>query len=294
MRGRTPLTALLVLSVLGGCAGTDAAGGPTAPRAATPPAVIATAAPAPYRGPLHVAERSRAARGVPEYGAAALALQCDGVVFDGYAANEIVDYPGGARPADVLAGFVSGDGPRTVPTHGYAHVRTSGKRALFTYAVAGRRKVALIAVDRSGKGERGYRVGPWRGESWAQCDPAEFGVEADGGHEIELWSGPAGARMAAAIVHSRAADGHCHPGAVFLRVGGSSHSFVRDPRRTFRSAVLSTSYDRTAALPADAADTGYSRGTWRLWLPPDRRTAYVVTKDGVERWPAITRTSLCA
>jgi hypothetical protein len=41
-------------------------------------------------------------------------------------------------------------------------------------------------------------------------------------------------------------------------------------------------------MPADAHDTGYRRGEWRLWLSDaDLSKAYVRTADGVEAWPQV-------
>jgi len=79
--------------------------------------------------------------------------------------------------------------------------------------------------------------------------------------------------------------------------GGSSREYYRDP-----SGVLSSSqsFAPNAALPADAASTGFHRHGWELWVAPSDSddAVYVVEGDPaagavVERWPRAVHPFVC-
>ncbi len=183
-------------------------------------------------------------------------------------------------------------GPRTASRGRLVSRPHRGAQALLTYPASGRAKVAFVVVHRPGPSE--IAGGPWKGEAWAQCDPAEFDPATDSQHDVELWSEPGRACVPAAVVHSRVADAHCHAGGSRLQLARAEHSFVRDPEGTWAAKFLALPYEADSTLPPDAVDTGFSRGDTHLWLAADERAAYTVTGEGVERWPAQTIPQPCA
>ena len=73
--------------------------------------------------------------------------------------------------------------------------------------------------------------------------------------------------------------------------GDTTRQYVRDPQGLLGSMTDGT-FRADASLPEDAADTGYHRGDWQLWVAPSDadRAVYVVNADPaaqgvVERWP---------
>jgi hypothetical protein len=59
---------------------------------------------------------------------------------------------------------------------------------------------------------------------------------------------------------------------------------------------FASTFDGSAALPANARDTGYHRNGWHLWVV-DRAiewAVWLVHDDRVERWPAATESIACA
>ena len=62
------------------------------------------------------------------------------------------------------------------------------------------------------------------------------------------------------------------------------------------ATLLTTSYDPSAHLPADATDTGFRHHSLELWLGPSGQAAYLVDVTDptkVERWPAAERQVRC-
>jgi hypothetical protein len=57
--------------------------------------------------------------------------------------------------------------------------------------------------------------------------------------------------------------------------------------------TLFDTYAAGIALPADANDSGYRSGELQLWFTPADTAAYVVSPDGVERWPRFELTAIC-
>lgn len=291
---RSALGLALVLVVLGACGSAEGVGVEAAPMLDAAEMAGPTSSPqsaAPYSGPLFVRGQDDSRDITARSGAAGRALQCAGPVNDGHMGGEIVDYGGGSEPRAALAAFLEA-GPGTVPKSGYRMVRRTGDRALFAYEVAGRAKVALTVVDHSDDELLGAR-GPWTGEAWAQCDPAEFDPAADTDHQIGIWMDAAGSRVPTSLIHTRPAATHCWPGALLLRLKDAGLDFVRDPEGAYGEDLKSMSYEANVALPASAVDTGYTHDDWHLWLAEDKRAAFVVKPDGVERWPAITGDAGC-
>jgi hypothetical protein len=70
--------------------------------------------------------------------------------------------------------------------------------------------------------------------------------------------------------------------------------YLRDPKEVL--ADLEAGGFGRASLPADARDTGYHHGAYRLWVSSSNadRFVYVAGPGGVERWPRATRQIGCA
>jgi hypothetical protein len=68
--------------------------------------------------------------------------------------------------------------------------------------------------------------------------------------------------------------------------GEPVRQYLRDPEGVFGHAAQLDAYAEGVELPSDAADSGYrSPEGYELWFTESDRAAYVVTPDGVERWP---------
>jgi hypothetical protein len=101
------------------------------------------------------------------------ALQCSGPV---YRTEHAADYADGLATvsqdaAHAMAQFVRQGVVQTLPTDGYRSEPAEGDRLLYSYAVDGRRKVALL-LDPDVRDYTGH-VG-WGVASWAMCDPSEL------------------------------------------------------------------------------------------------------------------------
>ncbi len=71
-------------------------------------------------------------------------------------------------------------------------------------------------------------------------------------------------------------------------------TYLRDPQGMARPYEAEP-YVAATALPADARFTGYSKGTWRLYVSPsDTRAVFIKTADGDERWPLESTEFGCA
>lgn len=101
---------------------------------------------------------------------------------------------------------------------------------------------------------------------------------------------------------------HCQWGsASFMHVGwplGTAansledwRQYVRDPKGLFDDGALQVGFLSDTSLPADAADTGYQRGPWQLWMSPSQAddAVFVVNEDtaAVERWGRSSQPILC-
>lgn len=63
-------------------------------------------------------------------------------------------------------------------------------------------------------------------------------------------------------------------------------TFVRDPDGVYDRPDLTAGFEPRATLPDDALDSGYRRDDLALWhLPGDQSAIWLVSPDGVERWP---------
>ncbi|MEU1511582.1 hypothetical protein ABZ490_05405 [Streptomyces sp. NPDC005811] len=247
----------------------------------------------PYTGPLGIATTTLDADTpqalLAESGAAGRALECDGEIAggggpDGWSADD-----GGDTPEDGLRLFFDMLQP-LLPHSGYRVERAAGGRVLYSYDVAGRTKVAVV-VAQDQKGRPG-----WGPETNASCDPAELPASFTDSIGLEIWTDRDGHRVPTTTVTSHAGAEHCGwEKAHFLGTGRGDdyRQYVRDPDGVLEPGLLTAPYDDDVRMPADAHDTGYRYGDWRLWLTEDRTTAYVRTPDGVEAWPLAKKAAAC-
>ncbi|MEO3974860.1 hypothetical protein [Streptomyces sp. CAU 1734] len=292
----------LVLAVgAAGCTGGDGARGEVSRSreadrvpVSTPPAP----APAPYSGPLYVADASggevRAGDTEAELtaratGAAGRALECEGNIHSGGPAEPWSEGDGGATAAEGLKAFFAAGQPE-VPHSGYRVERAERDRVLYSLDAAGRTKVAVIVAK-----DRPRRPG-WGPETSAWCDPAELPAAFTDGRPYEIWTDRDGERVPFTKLNSQDGPEHCAwQKARFLALGAEPdrRMYARDPDGVLPPGMLRSRYDGDAALPAGAADTGYRLERWELWLAGDRETAYIRTPRGVEAWPSVADGMAC-
>ncbi|MEU5096498.1 hypothetical protein [Streptomyces sp. NPDC020996] len=252
----------------------------------TPPAT-------PYGGPLHLpAERpdGEGARGLPgRAGAAGRALECDGEIYSGGAADPWGRGDGGTTPEEGLRAYFDMDQPG-VPRHGYRVERREKGRVLYSFDVDGRTKVAVVVAE-----DRPGRPG-WGPETSASCDPAELPASFTDTQEYEVWTDGDGERVPVARLSSSAGAAHCDwQKAHFLSLGQGEdgRTYARDPDRVLPRGMLTSPYDGDVPLPAGAHDTGYRLRERQLWLTDDPSRVYVRTSRGVEAWPLVKPDTGC-
>ena len=176
----------------------------------------------------------------------------------------------------------------TVPVTGYRVERRDETRALLSYDVDGRTKVAAVAADgvQDVNGDDGWMI-----ESWAACDPADLPAEVTDALGVGVWEDASGRREPAATIRSFQGPEHCDwQDITFLDLGSGEEAvhYVRDSSQVL-SPYLRTTFRTGATLPEDATDTGFRRSGQELWLVPGQEAAYLVSVDdpgSVERWPA--------
>jgi uncharacterized protein YceK len=183
-----------------------------------------------------------------------------------------------------------------LPSEGYAVEREHDGRALLSYDVDGRTKVALVAADgvRDWDDDEG-----WGLRAWAQCDPSEWPADVADDLNIGVWENESGKRVPVTRIHSFKGAEHCDwTDITFLALGPEEKAdwYVRDVGAEFK-ALLHTTFSDRAALPADATDTGLRRDGRQLWIGPGEKAAYLVSLDDpedVERWPRAKQDIGCA
>lgn len=294
-RCRGPIVVLTLAAVVVACtsggpppeptsvAASDPATGPPAPSPTSP---TPTTAPTPV--PLDLASP----RPVPDHpdpvvraGAAGRFVRCDGPVHSGGWTVDFGGTSGDETPRSALDTFVAGGSFSALPRDGYGMVGIDAARALFTYEVDGRARVAVVVADsRAGIELEGGEDG-WGIEVFAACDPSEFRAEDRDDLFITVWTDTDGTAVATDVITSYQGAAHCDWESVtFLRFSG--RQFVRDPAGRLTDEVV-TPFDPRAELPGDAEDTGLRDGAAELWTSPsDGRRVFVVTPDGTEAWPA--------
>ncbi|MET8164271.1 hypothetical protein ABZT34_08435 [Streptomyces sp. NPDC005329] len=284
MRARFVASGLLVVLAAVGC---GAGGREDVTVEGTPPAT-------PYAGPLDIVTKELD-ESTPEAlrsasGAAGRALECDGEIFWGVGPDGWSERDGGDTPEEGLRLWFDMFEP-TGPHSGFRVEREEADRVLYSYDVDGRTKVAVVVAR-----DQEERPG-WGPETSASCDPAELPASVTDAGDEEIWTDEHGERVATTTVSSYPGAEHCDwQTAHFLGTGrGENHrQYVRDPDGVIEESLLTSPYDGDAVMPADARDTGYRYGEWRLWLTQDASTAYVRTSDGVEAWPLAKEMVACA
>ncbi|HEX6148913.1 hypothetical protein, partial [Nocardioides sp.] len=140
----------------------------------------------------------------------------------------------------------------------------------------------------------------WRLSSWAMCEPSELTGDASDRLGYGVWLDADGDPVPTTEVMTLRGPEHCGwEDVTFIEVDRGSTGFrqyVHDPSGELDRQLRSTYADR-ARLPADAADTGWRRGGFALWLQPQGDAAYLVNladPTDVARWPRAKRTIGCA
>ena len=293
---RRPWFLLVVLPLgvlLGGCT--------ASPTAADDPPATAPPRPEPraYTGPLVVRQPSSGAAGLREWpGAAGRAVQCRGHVIGGshaapYADGEVRDDIQGALHEAFGEGQIDG------VQEGLREVRRAGSRVLLTFESDGIAVEAVVmrrgpVLPRAGAGPDGVA---WWPESFARCDWADFPESVTAARGMQIWRDASGARVPTTSVMSAAGPAHCGwESMTFLHLGGVriGDAYVRDPQPDL-SEFFAQPFQAHRTVPADARDTGYSRGGNRLWLAADRAVVYVgASPSDAEQWPRTVKPLACA
>lgn len=287
VRGLAALGALLALA---GCGtSTVVTGEGSAPRT-------------PYDGPLQVDRGSEDSADVMKRGgAAARALECDGAPYNAGGADYVEAdlYEVGDSAERALASFLDAEGPLYgLPAEGYRLEREDDGRALYSYDVDRRTKVAFVLAE----GLRNYDDDTgWGVESWAQCDPAELPEAFTEQADIGVWTDAEGRRVPTTTVKSSQGAEHCDWQDITFIHWHEDDELVQFVGAGAEAAglaeMLRSRFDGSATLPASARTTGYQRGGRELWLTPEGDAAYLVSVDDagdVERWPAAREPILCA
>jgi hypothetical protein len=246
----------------------------------------ASSATPPYDGPL-------------DAGAAVGALECDGktprrpargIYHDGLAQVQ-------SSAGEALENYMSQAGLSLVtPSEGYSVERERPGRALLSYDVDGRTKVAMIADDSVRDWNRD--VG-WGIRAWSQCDPSEWPADVTDDLNIGVWEDESGRRVPITRIQSFQGAEHCswtHITFLLVHRRGPDAQYVRDVDGEFKR-LLRTTFANKATIPEGATDTGWRRDGEQLWIGPDEDAAYLVNLDNpddVERWPAAKERIGCA
>lgn len=284
-RAGTAVAAVVLAGAAGACGGGPDDG-----------LVVSGHAPAaPYRGPLHVPYRDTDGRTDPASlaaaaGAAGLALECDGTLYAGGGSDPWSRGDGGKTPEEGLRAYFAIEQP-DVPRHGYRLERRDGDRALFSFDVDGRTKVAVVVAE-----DQPGRPG-WGPETSASCDPAELPASFTDRGPYEIWTDRSGHRVPVTTLSSATGSAACGwQSARFLDLGaasGGGRSYARDPGGVLPPGMLTSPYDAHAVLPAGARDTGYRLHGRQLWTTPDTSAVYVRTARTTEAWPAVAPGHAC-
>ncbi len=243
---------------------------------------------------------ARPFQGVLNARAAVRALECDGErpyfrAAGSYDSGLETVQPGAVQAFDDYV-EESGIGFRA-PVRGYRVEREDRGRALISYDVRDRSKVAVVLANgiRDWNGDVGWGV-----VTWAMCDPAELPSEVSDELGIGVWQDASGRRVPVTRVRSFQGAEHCSWTAVtFLLMGADDRRadwYVRDPSGEL-DAHLRGAFRAAVRVPRDATFTGWSREGKQLWLEPDEEAALLVDADdpgAVERWPAAKRPIMCA
>ncbi len=138
-----------------------------------------------------------------------------------------------------------------------------------------------------------------------ECE-ATNGAVTDVAHEpdwrqfadYEWWTDADGCLLRIDVLAERPGPEHCgweaaqtiiagQPlGARYTAPEDTTH-FVRDPDGVYGRPELTAGFEPDATVPEGAIDSGYRKGGAELWhIPGDQAAIWLVSPNGVERWPA--------
>lgn len=197
---------------------------------------------------------------------------------------------GGSTPDEALGAFLT-HGPVVVPLADYEPLATSGDRYAYGYRADGEVKVIVVVSRRFGD-----LVGAvYATDEVRTCSESEFGATADFGDGRRVWAHIETGR----ILSDFPGPAHCEwQSARMLHVqdeGAPLRQYLRDPEGVFDRERLLDEYAEGVELPDDASDSGYrSPEGLELWFTESHLALYVVTPEGVERWPRAEEPIGCA
>lgn len=271
MRGRRVLIALAGIGSIAAACATPA------------PSTSDTAAP--------TLRPATSASAVPE--SAADLLDCDGPVSSmGGFADDFGPVGIGDEPDEAFDSFLA-EGFFEIPRSGYEALGALGQRHVYVYRNDGRTKVVIVI---SGRFSELVGGAPFTIEELRTCDPSEYGGSVDFGPDRRVWTH----ETTGEILTDIAGPGHCDwQSARMLHIsdaeGFLARQYVRDPEGLFRGRGNRVEYAEGVELPDDATFSGYRTADGlELWFTPGDEAAYVVTPDGVERWPRMDPPIGCA
>lgn len=194
----------------------------------------------------------------------------------------LVEAGGGATPEEALRTFLA-NAAFVIPRADYEPIGRSGDRYAYGYRNDGEVKVVIVVSPRFAH----VVDAAFAADELRACPQAEFGSAATFADERRIWTH----RDTGEILTDIPGASHCgwestsmlhlaHPD------GSLWKQYVRDPMAVFGDASLLEAYADGVDLPADATDSGYrSPEGYALWFTAADTAAYVVTPEGVERWP---------
>ncbi|MCV0402214.1 MAG: hypothetical protein K5924_00735 [Chloroflexi bacterium] len=232
----------------------------------------------------------------PFAGAASTAdlLACDGPISDlgGRSESGFGDSAGAASADEAFRAWLP-TSAFAIPRSGYRKLGSDANRHVYVFEAAGRAKVVVLFEPVLDEVNGGM---PFILTELRACAPSEWGADADLGQGVVIWEHEETGR----VLFDRAGSEHCDWESVrILHVdrpdGTLGAQYVRDPQRVLRGAGLLDSYADDVELPDGAEFSGYrSTDGMELWFTPENRAAFVVTPDGVERWPRVRDGIGCA
>lgn len=190
--------------------------------------------------------------------------------------------PGGDTPDEALAAFLE-NSFFVIPRSGYELIATTGDRHAYGFQAGDEVKVVLVISERFGE-LAGAR---FSADELRTCPEAEFGAEAEFNDGRRVWVHETSGLTLADIAGLE----HCGwQSARMLHVPAADGSlwkqYLRDPEGVFVGSRVLDTYAEDVDLPDGATFSGYRNlEGHELWFTDEDRAAYVLTADGVERWP---------
>lgn len=269
------LVAAICIVLLSGCAGSARTSGQPSDLSTASDAVMPSAPPT-SAPPSATAEETAEA--------AADLLECDGPLSEmGGLANDFGVDAGGATPDQAFQAWIVAS-PFPIPRSGYRPLESVGDRSTYVYLAEGDIKVVVVISPRFAR-DFGFEYAI---DEMRTCDPSEYGAAVDLGPGRRAWVHQVTGELLTDIEGSS----HCEwQSARLLHVsdeeGRLVKQYVRDPEGVFDDVPsLLDDYAEGVSLPSDAVDSGYrTEDGLELWFTASDTAAYVVTPDGVERWP---------